>query len=40
VLPDDQEKQLELLDGIALSLVTDDKADVVAVSFKQISESI
>jgi hypothetical protein len=39
-LTDDQEQHLELLDGIALLLVTDDKADAAAVTFEQTPESI
>src|SRR6266487_2600984 len=35
-----QRKHLSLLDGIALLLVTEDKADVAAVSFLQTSTSI
>src|SRR5438876_7617688 len=35
-----QKKYLSLLDGISLLLVTEDKADVAAVSFLQTSQSI
>jgi hypothetical protein len=34
---DNQRRTLELLDGIALLLVTDDKADVAAASFEHTS---
>src|SRR5271156_2873240 len=40
ILSDIQRKHLNLLDGIALLLVTEDRSDVAAVSFLHTSKSI